>query len=86
MSAHPTRDTLPEAEKVQIDLFRGMDPAERLQRGIELSGTCRRLMREGVRSRHPEYDDRQLKLAVIRLTLTEELFLAAYPEAVDIIP
>jgi len=80
------RDTLPEAEKVQVDIFRDMDPAERLQRGIELSGTCRRLMREGVRSRHPEYDDRQLELAVIRLTLPEELFLAAYPEAVDIIP
>jgi hypothetical protein len=31
--------------------------------------------------RHPDYDDQQVKLAAIRLTLPADLFHAAYPEA-----
>ena len=44
------------------------------------------LYTEGVRRRHPEYDERQVKLATIRLTLPEDLLLAAYPEGRDIRP
>jgi hypothetical protein len=44
------------------------------------------ILREGVRRRHPEYDERQIRLAVIRLALPEDLFLEAYPEAKDILP
>jgi hypothetical protein len=43
-------------------------------------------MREGVRKRHPEYDDHQIQLAVIRLMLPEELFLHIYPDAREIRP
>ncbi len=43
-------------------------------------------MAEGVRKRHPDYDDRQVRLAVIRLMLPEELFLKAYPDAGEIRP
>jgi len=80
------RDTTPEAEQVQLEIFRRMGPEKRLQAGIELSQLCRKLLLEGVRMRHPEYDERQAKLAVIRLILPENLFLAAYPEGRDIVP
>ena len=63
-----------------------MGPERRLQAGIALSRTCRELLKEGVRLRHPEYNERYIRLAVIRLTLPEDLFLAAYPEARDILP
>jgi hypothetical protein len=79
-------DTTPEAEKIQLDIFRRMGPERRLQAGLDLSRTCRELLREGVRRRHPDYDERQTQLAVIRLTLPEELFFAAYPQARDILP
>lgn len=35
-------------------------------------------MREGVRRRHPDYDERRLEEAVIRLTLPEQRFRVAY--------
>jgi hypothetical protein len=43
-------------------------------------------MEEGVRIRHPEYDEWQVKMAVIRLILPGDLFLKAYPQADTILP
>jgi len=79
-------DTTSEADQLQLEIFRRMGPEKRLQAGIELSQLCRKLLLEGVRMRHPEYDEREVKLAAIRLTLPEDLFLAAYPEGRDIRP
>ncbi|MCG3157041.1 MAG: hypothetical protein DKINENOH_03672 [bacterium] len=79
-------DTSPEVERIQIECLRRKSPAERLQLAIELTRASRRLLAMGVRRRHPEYDDEQVRLAVIRLTLPEELFLAAYPQAKDLRP
>ena len=79
-------DTTPEADQLQLEIFRRMGPEKRLQAGIALSQLCRKLLLEGVRMRHPEYNERQIELAVIRLMLPEDLFLAAYPEARDIGP
>jgi len=42
-------DTTPEAEKVQLEIFRRMGPEKRLQAGIALSRMCRELLAEGVR-------------------------------------
>ncbi len=78
-------DTSLQAEQVQLEIWR-MGPEKRLQAGIAVSQLCRKLLAEGVRQRHPEYDEREIKLATIRLTLPEDLFLAAYPEARDIRP
>jgi len=79
-------DTTPEADQLQLEIFRRMGPEKRLQAGIALSQLCRKLLLEGVRMRHPEYNERQIELAVIRLILPGNLFLAAYPEARDIGP
>jgi len=79
-------DTTAEAAQVQLEIFRRMGPEKRLQAGTALSQMCRKLLAEGVRRRHPHYDQRQLRLAVIRLLLPENLFLAAYPEAKNILP
>jgi hypothetical protein len=79
-------DTSPEVERIQNEIFRKMKPARRLQLAIELTQTSRNLLATGVRRRHPEYDDEKNRLAVIRLTIPEKLFLAAYPHAKDIQP
>jgi len=79
-------DTTPEAERIQLEIFRRMGPEKRLKAAIGLSRTCRELLIEGVHRRHPEYDQRQIRVAVIRLILPEKLFLEAYPEARDILP
>ena len=79
-------DTEPEAARVQLEVFRRMGPERRLEAAIALSQTCRRLLMEGVRGRHPEYDEGETRLAVILLMLPERLFFAAHPEAREILP
>jgi hypothetical protein len=80
------RDTAREAEKKQIEILRRMGPEGRLRAAIELSRTSRKLLLEGVQRRHPHYDERQLRLETIRLTLPKELFHTAYPEADEKLP
>ena len=79
-------DTSPEAENIQIEIFRAMGPEKRLQSAAFLSETCRTLLAEGIRRRHPGYNEEQVRLAVIRCLLTEDLFLRAYSGARDILP
>ena len=79
-------DTSPEVERMQIEIYRKMGPARRLQVAMELTELSRKFMSAGVRRRHPEYDGEQVRLAVIRLTIPEKLFLAAYPHAREIVP
>ena len=79
-------DTSADAEKVQIEIFRRMEPEKRLQSAALLAETCRTLLAEGIRKRHPNYNKDQVRLAVIRCLLPETLFLKAYPSARDILP
>jgi hypothetical protein len=79
-------DTNPDALRVQIEIFQRMEPHQRLQAAALLSETCRCLLAEGIRKRHPNYDEKQVKLAVIRCLLPEDLFLRAYPNARNILP
>ena len=79
-------DTSPEAEDVQLGIYRKMSPEQRLHLAIDLAQTCRRLLAEGVRMRHPGYDEKRVRFAVIRLQLGDALFLTVYPDAGDILP
>ena len=44
-----------------------------------MSDFVRAVVADGVRARHPTYSDEQVKQAVIRLSLGEELFRKAFP-------
>jgi hypothetical protein len=79
-------DTTPYAHQVQIEIFRRMRPEERLRSAVSLAQTSRELLKEGVRRRHPDYSEEQVRLAVIRIMLGEDLFLLAYAEAKDALP
>jgi hypothetical protein len=79
-------DTSPKAENIQIEIFRAMGPEKRLQSAAILSETCRTLLAEGIRRGHPSYTERQVRLAVIRCLLPEDLFLRAYSGARNILP
>jgi hypothetical protein len=72
-------DTTPEAAKVQLEIYRRMPPSRRLELALALSDTVRRVAAAGVRQRHPAYSDEQVRLAVLRLTLGDELFGQAFP-------
>ena len=72
-------DTTLEAMRVQHAIYRRMPAERRLAMAFEMTAAMRRVSEEGVRSRHPEYTERQVQLAVIRMMLGDELFRRAYP-------
>jgi hypothetical protein len=63
-----------------------MPPAARLRVGLELTALSRRLLADGVRRRHPEYDDEQVRLAFLRCWLGRDLFRSAYPGRPELDP
>lgn len=79
-------DTAPAVARMQIECFRKMTPQPRLQTAAALRQATRKLLAAGVRHRPPEYSEAQMRLAVIRMTIPEELFLSAYPHASEIVP
>ena len=72
-------DTRPEAAWVQFDIYQRMSPEKRLEQAFQMSDFVRQTVREGVRARHPEYTEEQIRLAACRLTIGEELFRRAFP-------
>ena len=74
------KDTTPEALRVQFSILRKMELKKRAEMAIKLSNNLRATLEAGVRMRHPEYDDKKVKLAAIRLSVGDELFFRAYPD------
>ena len=74
-------DTSSEAKKVQIEILRKMKPEQRLRVSLELSKLSKKLLEEGIRSRHPEYSEQEMKLAVIKILLGNELFGIVFSDA-----
>jgi len=71
-------DTTEEADRIQFDIFRRMSVAEKLRRMSDLTETMRSIFESGIRERHPDYTDREVRLARIRYELGDELFRRAY--------
>jgi len=67
-------DTSLHAEFVQDDVLRKMDIRQRAEMTFELSDNVRRLAQAGVRSRHPEYDDKMVGMAVTKLMIGDSMF------------
>jgi hypothetical protein len=72
-------DTTPEAWRVQVEIYRRMSPSKRLELALRMSDAMREVVASGVRARHPEYSEQQIKYAVNRLLLGDELFRKAFP-------
>ena len=73
-------DTTADAARVQAEVWRRMTGARRVELAAEMSENVRRIAAEGVRRRHRDYTDQQVRLAVIRLSLGEKLFRLVYPD------
>jgi hypothetical protein len=77
-------DTTPEAFERQIAIYADMTGEARLGIGLGLTRLSRRMLEDGIRSRHPEYSEEEVGLALLRAWLGPELFLRAYPGAAEI--
>jgi len=74
-----SRDTSADAHRVQVEILRRMDLSVRLLRALECADEGRELAACGIRSRHPEYGEREVERALRRLWLGDLLYRAAYP-------
>jgi hypothetical protein len=75
------RDTTPDAAAVRIAVYRRMTDEQRVHLGVELSESARVTALAAIRSRHPDYDEAQARLALFRLLLGDDLFRRAWPSA-----
>jgi len=62
-------DTSREALQAQRAAFRRMTPTQRLAIAAEMSDDVRALAEAGIRARHPEFSDEQIRAALVALLL-----------------
>lgn len=62
-----------------MDIYKAMGPMKRAALGVHMADESRMLARDGIRRRHPDYDEAQLEDAVRILFLGKELFRLAWP-------
>ena len=71
-------DTDPEAERVQMDLYRRMSPARKWELVEDAIQTSRELVLAGIRSRHPEAGEEEIRRRFFGIWLGEELATEVY--------
>jgi hypothetical protein len=80
MSGYRTqsRDTSRESERLLIEAYRSMDSVEKVRRMTELSLGCREWARAGIRSRHPEADEREVEMRLLALRLDRDTMIRLF--------
>jgi hypothetical protein len=72
-------DTSREALDRQIEAYRRMDGAARVEIAALLSDDVREVAAAGIQARHPEYSKEQARLALYRLLYGDNVFRGAWP-------
>jgi hypothetical protein len=73
------RDTTPESHEAQLQAYRRLGAAGRVRLAARLSSDTRELTRAGIRSRHRDYTEDEVELALRRVLLGDDLFRRAWP-------
>lgn len=73
-------DTSPDAHEAQIQAYRRMGGAARVAVMFRLGESARRWAMAGIRRRHPHYDDLEVRLALARLILGDDLVQRVWPD------
>lgn len=71
-------DTTKDAFLRQLEVLRGLDISARAAMTFELSDNLRQIVRDGVRHRHPDWDEAQVKREFLRIVLGDALFNEAF--------
>ncbi len=77
-------DTTIEAVRKQIEILRRMGPEARLKMAFNLSNNLHSIVEAGVRERHGDYDEQQIKKEVLRLMIGDRLYLEVFGEKTEI--
>ncbi|HVT48025.1 MAG TPA: hypothetical protein VHD57_09580 [Vicinamibacterales bacterium] len=65
---------------MQFEAYRRLGATGRMAIAFNLSTTSRQLAMAGIRRRHPEYSDGDVRLALARLLFGDALVRAAWPQ------
>jgi hypothetical protein len=68
-------DTSRAAERIQIEAWRRMSPAQKLRVVGELYDAAQALARAGIRARHPDAGEREIRLRLAALRLDRETMI-----------
>lgn len=79
-------DTSPEAHEAQLQAYRRMGPEARVRIGFSMSEDVRKIAAQGIRSRHSEYTEAQVRYALFRLLYGDELTRAVWPSEALVAP
>jgi hypothetical protein len=72
-------DTAPAAHAVQTAIYKKMGGRQRTAVAFRLNALARETAMAGIRARHPGYDEEQVRFALHRLILGDEVTRAAWP-------
>ena len=75
----PIRDTSPDAEQVQLEVFRRMTGEQRLKLALEMSDFARELSLSRIRAEHPEWSDWEVKRELLRLDFLPDALPSGLP-------
>jgi hypothetical protein len=73
-------DTTPDAYQAQADVYRRLGGRGRLDIMFRLTESVRRIAMAGIRARHPDYTDVQVRQAYTRLQLGDALVREVWPD------
>jgi hypothetical protein len=73
-------DTDRAAYEIQRKIYMRLGARERMAMAFRLSDTVRRLAISGIRHRHPDYTDAEVKDAFARLRLGDSVVRAIWPD------
>ena len=79
MRAVHARDTTTEAHAIQLAIYRRMTVDQRLALALDMSEAARRTSLDGIRARHPAYDEPTAIRALFRLLHGAELDAKVWP-------
>lgn len=77
--AFTSGDTSAEAAAVQLAAWRRLGPEARVAMAAHLSDDIRQVSLAGIRQRHPDYTDDEVRRALLRLIVGDALTRAAWP-------
>lgn len=76
-------DTTPEMEKLYLNLLRQSSPAKKMEMLTQLNSAANELAMCGLRKRHPDASQEQLKRMLASLLLGEDLAKKVYGDLED---
>jgi hypothetical protein len=73
-------DTTPEAWAAQLAFLRGMDGSRRVALAFRLTRLAREASRAGIRARHPEYGEDEVRRAFFRMMHGDSVTRSVWPD------